>query len=108
MVDEPRADTQGVDDATRVTGENSSSFPSERQTAPSSINPGDVLGDRYRVIERLGKGGMGEVFLAEHVAIGRPVAIKTLSGDFHERPELARRFLQEARTASQIRHRNVV
>ncbi|MCA9657422.1 MAG: serine/threonine protein kinase, partial [Myxococcales bacterium] len=100
------------DGATRISSEltaSSSSYPSQRLVAsPTTVLPGEVLGDRYRVIERLGKGGMGEVYLAEHIAIGRKVAIKTLSGDFHERPELARRFLQEARTASKVRHPNIV
>jgi len=74
----------------------------------SSVREGDVLVDRYRVKQRIGKGGMGEVFLAEHVAIGRPVAIKILLANLHEKPDLAKRFLQEARTASKLRHPNVV
>ncbi|HRI09179.1 MAG TPA: serine/threonine-protein kinase, partial [Nannocystaceae bacterium] len=95
------------DDATRVS-EESSTDSLGVPSAPSTVHPGEVLADRYRIIDRLGKGGMGEVHLAEHVAIGRHVAVKTLSGAFHERPELARRFLQEARTASQVRHPNIV
>jgi serine/threonine protein kinase len=74
----------------------------------SSVREGDVLADRYRVIQRIGKGGMGEVYLAEHVAIGRQVAIKILLGNLQEKPDLAKRFLQEARTASKLRHPNVV
>ena len=74
----------------------------------SSVREGDVLVDRYRVKQRIGKGGMGEVFLAEHVAIGRQVAIKILLANLHEKPDLAKRFLQEARTASKLRHPNVV
>lgn len=76
--------------------------------AASSVREGDVLADRYRVIQRIGKGGMGEVYLAEHVAIGRQVAIKILLGNLQEKPDLAKRFLQEARTASKLRHPNVV
>lgn len=109
----PRGEAAAAHDAsesrTVVTSESSSSYPSQRLNAPSTaIRAGEVLGDRYRVLERLGKGGMGEVHLAEHIAIGRRVAVKTLSGDFRERPELARRFLQEARTASRVRHPNIV
>lgn len=74
----------------------------------SSVREGDVLVDRYRVMQRIGKGGMGEVFLAEHVAIGRQVAIKILLANVNEKPDLAKRFLQEARTASKLRHANVV
>ena len=109
----PRGETAAAHDAsesrTVVTSESSSSYPSQRLSVQSTaIRAGEVLGDRYRVLERLGKGGMGEVHLAEHIAIGRRVAVKTLSGDFRERPELARRFLQEARTASRVRHPNIV
>lgn len=74
----------------------------------SSVREGDVLADRYRVSKRIGKGGMGEVYLAEHIAIGRQVAIKILLANLQEKPDLARRFLQEARTASKLRHPNVV
>jgi serine/threonine protein kinase len=70
--------------------------------------PGEVLADRYRIVDRLGRGGMGEVYLATHVAIGRQVAIKILRADAQENPEMARRFLQEARTSSQLRHPNIV
>lgn len=76
--------------------------------AASAVREGDVLADRYRVIQRIGKGGMGEVYLAEHVAIGRQVAVKILLGNLQEKPDLAKRFLQEARTASKLRHANVV
>ena len=83
-----------------------------RETLPTSttavISEGEVLAERYRVFHRLGKGGMGEVYLAQHIAIGRMVAIKTLSAEMQGRPELAHRFLKEARTSSQVRHPNVV
>ena len=62
---------------------------------------GRVLDGRYRVQRRIGKGGMGNVYLAEHVLIGRKVAIKTL----HEslcNPELIERFHREARVAAAI------
>ena len=72
------------------------------------ISEGEVLAERYRVFHRLGKGGMGEVYLAQHIAIGRMVAIKTLSAEMQGHPELAHRFLKEARTSSQVRHPNVV
>jgi serine/threonine-protein kinase len=76
--------------------------------AAAIVREGDVLQDRYRVQQRIGKGGMGEVYLAEHVAIGRKVAIKILLGNPTDRPEMARRFLKEAKTASKLRHANVV
>jgi len=66
------------------------------------------MSDRYRILRRIGRGGMGEVFLAEHTAIGKLVAIKILSEDFARKPRIVQRFLQEARASSAIRHENVV
>ena len=69
---------------------------------------GQIIADRYRVVGRIGEGGMGRVYLAEHVRMGRKCAIKMIS------PELARtdaaiaRFNREAANASQINHPNVV
>lgn len=51
---------------------------------------------------------MGDVYLAEHTAIGKPVAIKVLNADLAHRPELVERFLLEARSASMVRHDNIV
>ena len=83
--------------------------PSQRIAAPvAAVQEGDVLADRYRILRRLGKGGMGEVFLAEHLAIERKVAIKTLGANLHDKPELADRFLKEAKTSSRVRHPNIV
>ncbi len=67
-----------------------------------------LMSDRYRILRRIGRGGMGEVFLAEHAAIGKHVAVKILSEDFARKPRIVQRFLQEARAASLIRHENVV
>lgn len=78
---------------------------------PAQIPTGELvalMSDRYRILRRIGRGGMGEVFLAEHTAIGKPVAIKILSEDFARKPRIVQRFLQEARASSAIRHENVV
>ncbi|MEO7331510.1 MAG: serine/threonine-protein kinase [Minicystis sp.] len=69
--------------------------------------PGGTIGV-YRVIESLGEGGGGVVLAGEHVILGRPVAIKLLHRNLATRPELARRFLYEARAASRLRHSNVI
>jgi serine/threonine protein kinase len=66
-----------------------------------------VLGS-YRVLELLGKGGMGYVFRAEHVKLGREVALKLLRGDYASRRDAVARFFQEARTVNRVRHRNIV
>ena len=69
---------------------------------------GMMLNDRYRIIKKLGAGGMGAVYLAEHVMIERRVAIKILSQDFASKPDLVQRFIQEARAAARIGHENIV
>jgi len=69
---------------------------------------GSTIQGRYRVLERLGEGGMGVVYVAEHVEIEKRVAVKVLRDDFSKRPEVVQRFRQEARSASKIGHPNIV
>jgi len=69
---------------------------------------GTVLSQRYRVLKKLGEGGMGSVYLAEHTTINKKLAIKVLSPDYSQKPDLVDRFLQEARAASMIDQENVV
>ena len=69
---------------------------------------GRLLGGRYRVIRRLGEGGMGSVYEAEHVQLGRRVAIKLLHEHHTTSLDLRARFEREARMLSQLRHPNVV
>src|SRR5205823_7257032 len=67
-----------------------------------------VVADRYRVLRKLGEGGMGVVYLAEHVFIEKKVALKVLSEDFARKADLVARFMQEAKAASRIGHENIV
>ncbi|HTE55161.1 MAG TPA: protein kinase [Kofleriaceae bacterium] len=69
---------------------------------------GLVLDGRYRVEELIGEGGMGRVYLAEHVEIGRRVAIKILHPVYGRMPDLVERFRREARAASRIGHPHIV
>jgi len=69
---------------------------------------GVMLNDRYKIMKKLGAGGMGAVYLAEHVMIERRVAVKILSQDFASKPDLVQRFIQEARAAARIGHENIV
>lgn len=68
---------------------------------------GTVVAERYRVIERLGEGGMGQVWLAEHVRMKRKSAIKVLRPALVGDLDALQRFTREAENASQISHPNV-
>jgi eukaryotic-like serine/threonine-protein kinase len=72
------------------------------------LEAGQILAAKYRVVERLGSGGMGTVFRAEHLALGIPIAIKLMRSHVATEPELLRRFQREARAASALNHPNVV
>ncbi|MBI5548544.1 MAG: serine/threonine protein kinase [Deltaproteobacteria bacterium] len=69
---------------------------------------GTVVGEKYRIESPLGQGGMGAVYLAENLAIGRRVAIKVLLPRFAADPEVLVRFRNEARAASAIHHPGIV
>src|SRR6266513_3116687 len=62
----------------------------------------------YQVVSRIGRGGMGEVFLAHDTSLGRKVALKLLRSDFTRNEERLRRFQQEARAASALNHPNIL
>jgi serine/threonine protein kinase len=68
---------------------------------------GKLLG-HYKVLNRIGRGGMGEVFLAQDTALGRKVALKLLRSDFTSNEERLRRFRQEAQAASALNHPNIL
>ena len=69
---------------------------------------GQVLAGRYRVMSRLGKGGMGQVYLAEHVEIGKRFAVKVLFGDLASNDKMLARFKREAKTASILKHIHII
>src|ERR1700728_998328 len=76
--------------------------------AGRSSREGEVLAGKYRLDALLGAGGMGEVYQAENLALGRNVAIKLIREEHGESAEIVMRFLREARTANAVRHPNVV
>ena len=61
----------------------------------------------FRILETLGSGGMGDVYLAEDTRLGRRVAVKVLPSGFESDPERIRRFVREAQAASALNHPNV-
>ncbi len=69
--------------------------------------PGTVLSDRYRVIGLLGRGGMGEVYRADDLKLGQPVALKFLPESFANDAVARERFYSEVRLARQVSHPNV-
>ena len=69
---------------------------------------GDLIDGRYRVLELLGRGGMGTVYKAEHVTIRRVVAVKLLHPFLARIPEVSRRFEREAFAIGRIAHPNCV
>jgi serine/threonine-protein kinase len=68
---------------------------------------GEQIG-RYLIRSAIGKGGMGEVFLAEDIELERLVALKVLPDDLANDPERMRRFVQEAKSASALNHPNII
>jgi serine/threonine-protein kinase len=69
--------------------------------------PGALLAGRFRIVALLGKGGMGEVYRADDLALEQPVALKFLPESLTHHPEAAARFRNEVRTARQVSHPNV-
>ncbi len=69
---------------------------------------GCVFSGRYRMGALLGIGGMALIYKAEHIEIQKPVAVKVLHPRFADDPENARRFLEEARAASRLRHDHII
>jgi serine/threonine protein kinase len=69
---------------------------------------GKVVADRYRIIELLGEGGMGAVYLAEHLTLHKQVALKVVHAEHAKNPELGERFSREAMATSRIEHPNVI
>jgi serine/threonine-protein kinase len=73
----------------------------------NQIDPGTVLDGKYRIEKQVGAGGMGAVYMATHIAIGRRVAIKTLHLEFSGDTQVVARFHREAQLAGSIGHDNI-
>ena len=86
--------------------------PTDGSTLRSASGSGDdiigsVIADRYHVIRKLGEGGMGQVYLAEHVKMGRMSAIKVMTPALVHDTDAVGRFNREAANASRINHPNI-
>lgn len=79
--------------------------PARRHAA--RFTPGQVIGGRYRLVAMLGRGGMGEVFRADDLKLGTPVALKFLPERVARDPRRLERLLEEVRLARQVSHANV-
>ena len=75
------------------------------QPAPQ---PGSVLADRYRLVRPLARGGMGTVWLAEHLTLHLQVAVKIIDPQVAEFPNAVPRFLREARALAALRSPYIV
>src|SRR4051812_2802322 len=87
---------------TRVTD---SSMPP--MVSRKEYGPGDIIGEKYRLVQLLGEGGMGSVWVAENVALKANFALKLIRADIAE-SSVNERFLSEARLAARLQHVAIV
>ena len=94
-----------------------SSVASRFSTGPQSyggvyrdvvLQPGDLFGGRYEILQLLGEGGMGSVYKAADREVERTVALKLIRPDLASNPAILARFKQELLTAHQVTHKNVI
>jgi serine/threonine protein kinase len=92
-------------------------YPDSHTTCPThglllneirDLKPGMVIHQSYRIVRKLGQGGMGAVYLAQHILMDEPRALKFLSSELSRDQAFTGRFLREVRVLRQIRNRNVV
>jgi len=76
--------------------------------APRDENVGRSLDGKYRLDKRLSSGGMGTVYKATHLMLGKALAVKLIKADLPASPEVVRRFQREAKAASNLNHPNIV
>ncbi len=74
----------------------------------TNLKSGETIGENYRLLRLLGKGGMGEVWVAEDLRLGRKVAIKFFTAEFGDREKASQRFVREARVMARLRNPHVV
>lgn len=67
-----------------------------------------LVANRYEILEKIGTGGMGNVFKVRHIELGKPFALKIIHGELSENQHARDMFYAEARLASSLEHRNIV
>jgi serine/threonine-protein kinase len=94
-----------------------SDFPDQHNTCPTDgavlivsheLAVGSLVRGKYRITRKLGQGGMGVVYLAEHLLLGKLAALKFLAVELSRNPQFIKRFRNEARAAFQLRHPSIV
>lgn len=90
-------------------------MPEQRPTQPASTSAEKTGGEKkatqlgdFRLIKKLGQGGMGEVFLAHQVSLDRQVALKVMNKQFSKQENFVKRFKREAQTMAKLNHPNIV
>ncbi|MGA9069960.1 MAG: protein kinase [Terracidiphilus sp.] len=92
-------------------------YPDQHRTCPTDgavliesqeLAPASLVRGKYRITRKLGQGGMGTVYLAEHLMLGGRVALKFLAPELSRNPQFIKRFRNEARAAFQLRNPNIV
>jgi serine/threonine protein kinase len=97
---------ESVDGSENASG--ATARPDRRVTASNQAWLGKLVDNRYRVIEMVGRGGMGVVYKVEHVRMGKIAAMKVLHRDLNDDPEVVHRFEREATAVSRLQHPNTV
>src|SRR5688572_6538789 len=82
--------------------------PGPEDAPRPSARPGLVMAGKYRLISEIGRGGMGSVWRAEHLAWQAPVAIKVMTRDVADHPDALARFEREVQLAAGLRSPHVV
>lgn len=98
----------GVGDDQNIGPDGSSDGPNNGQSFVDALAPGTLIHRSYRIVDFVGEGGAGAVYVAEHVSLGHFVAIKTLFGKFVRDEDMRRRFLEEAIIQANLRHPHIV
>ncbi|MCA9562335.1 MAG: serine/threonine protein kinase, partial [Myxococcales bacterium] len=102
----PKCEREFTDAAIKLCPDDGSKLVFVRQEEDKLI--GSTIDNRYEVVERIGEGGMGAVYLARQLPVGREVAIKVLRKELVDDAQAVRRFFHEAKVVSKLRHPNTV